>query len=39
LQAYEQGKAKAWKQERHPNIDEQELEHRLGRYGLNPCGI
>ncbi|MFM6137812.1 MAG: ribonucleoside-triphosphate reductase, adenosylcobalamin-dependent, partial [Sphaerospermopsis kisseleviana] len=38
LQAYEQGKAKAWIQERHPNIDEQELEHRLGRYGLNPCG-
>lgn len=37
LQAYEQGKAKAWIQERHPNIDEQELEHRLGRYGLNPC--
>jgi ribonucleotide reductase class II len=39
LQAYEQGKAKAWIQERHPNIDDQELEHRLGRYGLNPCGI
>ncbi|MBE9230154.1 ribonucleoside-triphosphate reductase, adenosylcobalamin-dependent [Cuspidothrix issatschenkoi LEGE 03284] len=38
LQAYEQGKAKYWIQERHPNIDEQELEHRLGRYGLNPCG-
>lgn len=38
LQAYEQGKAKAWIQERHPNIDDQELEHRLGRYGLNPCG-
>ncbi|BAZ80687.1 RP ribonucleotide reductase-like protein [Sphaerospermopsis reniformis] len=38
LQAYEQGKAKAWIQQHHPNIDEQELEHRLGRYGLNPCG-
>ncbi|MBE9055115.1 ribonucleoside-triphosphate reductase, adenosylcobalamin-dependent [Sphaerospermopsis sp. LEGE 08334] len=37
LQAYEQGKAKAWIQEHHPNIDDQELEHRLGRYGLNPC--
>lgn len=39
LGAYEQGKAKAWIQEHHPNIDDQELEHRLGRYGLNPCGI
>ncbi|BAY00957.1 RP ribonucleotide reductase-like protein [Anabaena cylindrica PCC 7122] len=39
LQAYEQGKAKEWIQERHPDIDAQELEHRLGRYGLNPCGI
>lgn len=39
LQAYEQGKAKEWIQEHHPDIDPQELEHRLGRYGLNPCGI
>jgi len=38
LQAYEQGKATQWLQERYPNIDTQELEHRLGRYGLNPCG-
>ncbi len=37
LKAYEQGKAGDWLQNRHPNIDEQELEHRLGRYGLNPC--
>ncbi len=37
LQAYEQGKAKAWIQEHHPNIDDRELGHRLGRYGLNPC--
>mgnify|MGYP003343619776 CR=1 FL=1 len=37
LQAYEQEKAKAWIQEHYPNIDEQELEHRLSRYGLNPC--
>lgn len=37
LQAYEQGKAKTWIQEHHPNIDERELGHRLGRYGLNPC--
>jgi ribonucleotide reductase class II len=39
LQAYQQGQAKEWIQERHPDIDAQELEHRLGRYGLNPCGI
>ncbi|WP_066382840.1 ribonucleoside-triphosphate reductase, adenosylcobalamin-dependent [Anabaena sp. CA = ATCC 33047] len=37
LQAYEQGNAKQWLQERHPEIDANELEHRLGRYGLNPC--
>ncbi|MDB9466064.1 ribonucleoside-triphosphate reductase, adenosylcobalamin-dependent [Dolichospermum circinale] len=38
LQAYEQGKAKEWIQESRPDIDSQELEHRLSRYGLNPCG-
>ena len=39
LQAYEQGKAKEWIQEYHPEIDADELEHRTGRFGLNPCGI
>ena len=39
LQAYQQGKGKEWIQARYPNIDSSELEHRLGRYGLNPCGI
>ncbi len=38
LKAYEQGTAKQWLQERHPELDANELEHRLGRYGLNPCG-
>ncbi len=38
LQAYEQGKAKQWLQERYPNLDANELEHRLARFGLNPCG-
>ncbi len=38
LQAYDQGKAKEWIQRRYPRIDSQELEHRLNRYGLNPCG-
>ncbi|MBH8577334.1 ribonucleoside-triphosphate reductase, adenosylcobalamin-dependent [Nostocaceae cyanobacterium CENA369] len=38
LQAYNQGTAKQWLQERHPNLDATELEHRLTRYALNPCG-
>ncbi|WP_203219493.1 LAGLIDADG family homing endonuclease [Nostoc edaphicum] len=38
LQAYEQGTAKEWLKERDPNLDANELEHRLARYGLNPCG-
>jgi ribonucleotide reductase class II len=38
LQAYEQGTAKQWLQDRYPDIDVSELEHRLARYGLNPCG-
>ncbi len=35
-----QGKAEAgrWLQEKYGPIDEKELEHRLSRYGLNPCG-
>ncbi|MBD2138110.1 ribonucleoside-triphosphate reductase, adenosylcobalamin-dependent [Anabaena sp. FACHB-1237] len=37
VQAYQQGKGKDWIQERYPKIDNQELEHRLSRYGLNPC--
>ncbi len=38
LQAYDRGEAKQWLQERYPNLDEKELEHRLARLGLNPCG-
>jgi len=36
----DQGKAEAgrWLQLHHPDITVGELEHRLGRYGLNPCG-
>ncbi len=37
LQAYEQGTAEQWLKERYPNLDANELEHRLQRYGLNPC--
>ncbi|WP_427162217.1 ribonucleoside-triphosphate reductase, adenosylcobalamin-dependent [Aliinostoc sp. HNIBRCY26] len=38
IKAYEQGIAKDWLQKRHNEIDDHELEHRLARYGLNPCG-
>jgi intein/homing endonuclease len=38
LQAYEQGTAKQWLQKHYPHIDASELEHRLARYALNPCG-
>ncbi|MCC5617736.1 ribonucleoside-triphosphate reductase, adenosylcobalamin-dependent [Nostoc sp. CHAB 5836] len=38
LQAYEQGTAKEWLKKRYPNLDSNELEHRLQRYALNPCG-
>ncbi len=37
LKAYELGNAKKWLQERYPQIPLSELEHRLARYGLNPC--
>ena len=38
LDAYNQGTASAWLQQQHPPMPADELEHRLGRYGLNPCG-
>lgn len=38
LKSYEQGTAKQWLQKNYPNLDHNELEHRLARYGLNPCG-
>ncbi|MEH2336520.1 ribonucleoside-triphosphate reductase, adenosylcobalamin-dependent [Nostoc sp.] len=38
LQAYEQGTAKQWLQEHYPQFNANELEHRLQRYALNPCG-
>jgi len=37
LQAYEQGKAHHWLQEKYPNLTPDEIEHRLQRFGLNPC--
>ena len=38
LRAYDAGQGQQWIQARHPEMPLQELEHRLGRYGLNPCG-
>ncbi|HEY9644567.1 MAG TPA: ribonucleoside-triphosphate reductase, adenosylcobalamin-dependent [Coleofasciculaceae cyanobacterium] len=37
LQAYDQGKGRQWLQAQYPQMPAPELEHRLGRYGLNPC--
>ena len=38
LKAYDRGEAREWLQEHYPNIAPDELEHRLARVGLNPCG-
>jgi ribonucleotide reductase, class II len=38
LQAYTAGNGQRWLQLRHPEMPLAEIEHRLGRYGLNPCG-
>ncbi|XHX79925.1 MAG: ribonucleoside-triphosphate reductase, adenosylcobalamin-dependent [Stenomitos frigidus ULC029] len=38
LAAYNQGTASEWLQQYDPQMSVEEREHRLGRYGLNPCG-
>lgn len=38
LEAYAQGEGRQWLQAHYPQMPPDELEHRLGRYGLNPCG-
>jgi ribonucleotide reductase class II len=38
LKSYEQGTAKQWLQERYPMLVPDEIDHRLARVGLNPCG-
>jgi ribonucleotide reductase, class II len=38
LKVYAQGKAKEWFVNNHPNLDKNEIGHRLSRFGLNPCG-
>ncbi|MDY6807055.1 MAG: LAGLIDADG family homing endonuclease, partial [Cyanobacteriota bacterium] len=37
IAAYDTGEGKEWLEKRHPEIEPQELEHRLARVGLNPC--
>jgi ribonucleotide reductase, class II len=38
LQAYSAGNGRSWIASHYPEISDGELDHRLGRYGLNPCG-
>ena len=38
LTAYGKRIAKEWIRQRYPYIDSSELEHRINRYGINPCG-
>ncbi len=38
LTAYDQGEAASWLTANYPDLSPAELEHRLGRFGLNPCG-
>ncbi len=38
LKSYEQGRARQWCSEHYPNLSLDEIEHRLQRVGLNPCG-
>ncbi|NER25292.1 MAG: ribonucleoside-triphosphate reductase, adenosylcobalamin-dependent [Symploca sp. SIO1C2] len=38
LQSYEQGQAKQWLAAKYPHLATDEIEHRLARLGLNPCG-
>ena len=38
VRAYEEGKASVWILDRYPDMVPYELEHRLARYALNPCG-
>ena len=38
ITAYGQGKSQQWLAQKYPEMDAKELEHRLARLGLNPCG-
>jgi ribonucleotide reductase class II len=36
-QAYLNNQGREWLQNRYPEMSDREINHRLGRYGLNPC--
>ncbi len=38
LASYVNGTGADWIQQQYPKMPQAEIEHRLGRYGLNPCG-
>ena len=38
LRSYEAGNSKSWVREKYPQIPEKEIDHRIARFGLNPCG-
>jgi ribonucleotide reductase class II len=38
IAAYSEGNGAEWFQNAFPNLDEPERQHRLARFGLNPCG-
>ena len=38
IKAYDEGNAQNWLKQRYPNLSLDEIEHRLSRLGLNPCG-
>jgi ribonucleotide reductase, class II len=38
LKIYAEGNASEWFANNHPSFDETEVQHRLSRFGLNPCG-
>ncbi len=37
LKAYDQGQVRQWLENHSPRMPKDEIEHRLSRYGLNPC--
>jgi ribonucleotide reductase class II len=38
LTEYSQGSGNQWLKKHYPEMSDSEIEHRLARYGLNPCG-
>jgi len=38
LEAYDRGESRKWMQDGYPSMPVKELDHRLSRLGLNPCG-